>query len=461
MRQLLRLTTPLAVAFLLAVAPVRAVAQSIHGAANYLAGRGLPQGAVLEVMLDDVSQVGAPPRVIAQVRVLDPGPSPIQFTIFYDEALIDPAGSYGLRARIVRGERTLQVAAAVPLREMRIDEPITLRPYQDIAIGSAAGTDQILGKKPATFMGVVPCADCSGYDLQLDFYEDHAYASRLRARDKGTETDQIGRWLPSSDGSTIALRSGSETVHRFAIIDPNRLRPIDGNGKPLEPTPGRDLVRSPGADIVRPKLSMRGLYRIDGSTARFRECLTGRIWPVAREAAAESLASAYGGAKVAPGEDVLVAVDGQIAARPRTDGPGLTASLVVERVIRVARGEACADVTSASLEDVEWTLIEVGGHPVAVPATRRAPRIRMAANGQRLTGWGGCNTLTGTYERRESELRFGQITGALLGCPDTGAIEDAFLRAIAATRSFRITGRTLELVDASGLLVARLEAVPR
>ena len=48
--------------------------------------------------------------------------------------------------------------------------------------------------------------------------------------------------------------------------------------------------------------------------------------------------------------------------------------------------------------------------------------------------------------------------GTLMACRDEAKAEAAMVGALKATRSYRITGRVLELIDEKGVTVARFEA---
>ena len=83
--------------------------------------------------------------------------------------------------------------------------------------------------------------------------------------------------------------------------------------------------------------------------------------------------------------------------------------------------------------------------------------MRFDAAGGRLSGSGGCNRITGSYQLDGDRLTFGPIASTRMACPEAMDQEQAFLKALAAVRSYRIPGGTLELLDGSNV-VARLRA---
>lgn len=74
--------------------------------------------------------------------------------------------------------------------------------------GAAAGQalPARLGTLPATFEGVLPCADCPGIHYHLNLFADGAYYLRTvyQGKPDGTFYD-IGSWLESSKGKTLEL----------------------------------------------------------------------------------------------------------------------------------------------------------------------------------------------------------------------------------------------------------------
>jgi heat shock protein HslJ len=83
--------------------------------------------------------------------------------------------------------------------------------------------------------------------------------------------------------------------------------------------------------------------------------------------------------------------------------------------------------------------------------------IVLDAGSKRVSGSGGCNRVSGTYRIGDGTLRFGPLVSTKMACDDLD-VETAFLRALEATRTYRVRGRTLDLFDGAGDRVARLEA---
>jgi putative lipoprotein len=94
-------------ALVAAAATAAAEGATITGTATYRERMLLPEGAVLEATLEDVSRADAPATVIGRARVESPGSPPIRFAIAYDPAAIEPHHRYVVRARVTVGELLL------------------------------------------------------------------------------------------------------------------------------------------------------------------------------------------------------------------------------------------------------------------------------------------------------------------------------------------------------------------
>jgi heat shock protein HslJ len=114
--------------------------------------------------------------------------------------------------------------------------------------------------------------------------------------------------------------------------------------------------------------------------------------------------------------------------------------------------------SAAQLENTYWKLVDLNGKPVAAAARRREPYLRLNPEGKTLQGSGGCNAMRGAYQLDGSKLRLTQIATTRMACPDPYMNqESAFLKALEATDSFKISGDTLEL-HGGGKSIARFEA---
>jgi copper homeostasis protein (lipoprotein) len=284
-------------------------------------------------------------------------------------------------------------------------------------------------------------------------------ADDLPRQGEGASFDDIGSWTVASDGRTLVLFGGREAPLKFAIADADTLRKLDLEGWAIVSSHNYDLKRTKDLQPLEPRLLMRGMYKYFADAGRFTECLSRKNWAVAQERDNAALESAYAKGRRQPGEELLVNLEGWVARRPRMEGEGQQPTLVVERFIRVWPGESCGSPTSTEpLENTYWKLTRLGDAPVAVGSRQREPHFILNPESRRVSGSGGCNRLTGSYELNGDRLTFGQMAGTTMACPEGMDTEKAFLEALRQVNKLKITRQHLELFDAAGNLVARFEA---
>jgi heat shock protein HslJ len=154
----------------------------------------------------------------------------------------------------------------------------------------------------------------------------------------------------------------------------------------------------------------------------------------------------------------MVELVGRLAGRPPMEGTGLVEMLVVEEFEGIWPGETCgARMSVSALEDNYWKLTRLGDEPVIVEPQQREPHLVLRSDGQ-VTGFAGCNQFTGSYTVDGSTLEFGPLAMTQRACLSGMETEAAFATAMKETVRFRLLAHYLELLDADGRTVARLEA---
>jgi copper homeostasis protein (lipoprotein) len=327
--------------------------------------------------------------------------------------------------------------------------------------GAADPVPTILGELPASFEGELPCADCPGIYYHLDLFEDRVFFLRTTydGRGAGAVNDTIGSWVVVGDDNRLALFGGTETPIFFRVVDETTLRKLDVEGRKIESSLNYQLRRLDQADPVEPRLMLRGMYRYMADAALFEECLSGRRFQVAQEADNLALERAYLAAQPEPGEPILVSLKGRITERPAVEGTATVLTLVPERFFAVWPGETCgARMTVAELENTYWKLTRLGGQPVLPSELQRELYLVLRSGDHRVTGFGGCNQVSGTYSVDGSAIEFSEMAGTMMACADAAETERTFLAALGSARSWRVIGEHLDLFDGAGDLAARFEA---
>jgi len=325
--------------------------------------------------------------------------------------------------------------------------------------GGAPAPATSLGTLPATFAGLLPCADCNGVRYQINLLPGGGYmqrATHLRAgRDESTY--ELGAWSLSSDGRTLTLDGGRRGRASWGVRDSRTLRPLDPAGNAIPSKPPQELTRAAGVQPMEPRTRLEGMFRTLAAAGRFRDCLSGLEWPVEMSADYAALERAYTERRESSGDELKVMLEGRIEQRPKLEGDRAEPTLIVEEFLSVVPGTSCGErYRDIGLEHNRWRPIEIGDQPVTVSDGQREPWIVLDPREKRITGSGGCNRISGSYETSAGKLRFSQVVSTMMACPSM-ATETAFLRALEATRRYRASGRTLELMDQAGKVLVRLE----
>jgi heat shock protein HslJ len=270
--------------------------------------------------------------------------------------------------------------------------------------------------------------------------------------------DDIGSWVVSSDRNTLLLKGGREAPAMFRIKDANTLRMLDVEGRDIESSLNYDLLRNKNVEPLEPRLAVRGMYRYFADAGQFTECLTRRKWPVAQEKDNAALESAYTKARLTAGEELLVNLEGQVAMRPKMEGQGAQASLVVDKFIGVSPAETCgAPFSSALLENTYWKLTRLGAKPVTAAVKQREPHLVLNSKTKRIAGSSGCNRFMGTYQQKDDRLTLGKVAMTFMSCPEGMETERDFAAALEQVQSWKILGEHLEFFDGSGGFLARFQ----
>jgi copper homeostasis protein (lipoprotein) len=236
-----------------------------------------------------------------------------------------------------------------------------------------------------------------------------------------------------------------------------------GHGNHVEMMIMRRAATSPGSATtgkqVEPRVVKRGMFRYMADAASFTDCESRQRWPVAMEGAYKTLEAAYLKTRRQP-EELLVDIEGQVATRPNAEeGRPPIPTLVIERYIGIFPGETCGARSATSpLQETYWKLTRLAGNPVILAEKQREPSLVFRSQDGRVTGFGGCNKLTGSYKLNNDEITFSGVAATQMACLQGMEIEGALFKALKQVRTWKIVGEHLELYDVGGNMLIRFEA---
>ncbi|HEU4453462.1 MAG TPA: META domain-containing protein [Longimicrobium sp.] len=130
------------------------------------------------------------------------------------------------------------------------------------------------------------------------------------------------------------------------------------------------------------------------------------------------------------------------------NGSGLRLALVVLALA------VCVPVQAqdAPLAGTSWQLVELNGQPPVAGGPTLT--LAFAADGERASGFGGCNQFGGPYTQSGASLRFGALLATQRACldPALNTQESTYLQALQSTNRYSIEGGQLVLYRGNEVL---------
>ena len=315
---------------------------------------------------------------------------------------------------------------------------------------------------PSTFIGRIPCPDCDGTDVTLNFRPDGLY--QLRKTDVRGErwdsTAEMGRWKYDQVDNLIVLGEKRGSLKTLILLDNGILRVQDVEGRKISSTINYDLQRAPELDPFPDSVRIRGMYSCTGDTGFFAECQNNIRFPVAKEKDGIKCLQQYNTTPHGQGEPLLVSVEGSLVQRPSIEGSGKEEMLVIDRFLDMLPGQSCdGTLQQNDLFNITWRLVELDGKPITLEEGQREPFVILDIEDNKMRGFSGCNRFFGTYLVKGEIFVFNKMAATRMACLKGIAIEDAFLKAIRNTEAYRIRDDILELRDRNERILAKLKGV--
>jgi uncharacterized lipoprotein YbaY/heat shock protein HslJ len=308
----------------------------------------------------------------------------------------------------------------------------------EATLEDVSGTDSpaiVIGRTRLDKPGQPPFRFSIDYD-PARVTENHSYVLRARI----TVDDKL---MFSTDQSYPVLTKGQGNEVAMMIMRRGGSSPGGQTGTQAE------------QPVVR-----RGMFRYMADAANFTDCESRQRWPVAMEGSYKELEAAYLKTRRQGGEELLVDIDGKVAMRPSMEeGRPPIPTVVIERFIGIFPGETCgARGATSPLQETYWKLTRLGEKPVILAERQREPSLVFRSKESRVTGFGSCNNLTGSYKLNGDQITFSGTATTRRACLPSMEMEGAFFKALEHVRTWKISGEHLELYDATGKMLARFEA---
>jgi putative lipoprotein len=235
-----------------------ALAATITGEVTYRERLALPEGGRLIVRLVDLSQNSAPTPIEADAMILGPGHVPLQFTLDFNPAFIDPKHNYGLVAEIRAGD-TLWFRNAA---EYRVDPLAPVPPV--VIIVSFVGQQLAPSSPEASIFGIVwrvtaigetPVA--KGFEANLSIAEDGRAGGKGGCNNYFTKSRIDGKTLDFSAIASTRMTCSPEAMRTesayFNALESVKAYFIDKDSLFLLDAAGRKAATLTKAEVAAEK----------------------------------------------------------------------------------------------------------------------------------------------------------------------------------------------------------------
>lgn len=190
---------------------------------------------------------------------------------------------------------------------------------------------------------------------------------------------------------------------------------------------------------------LKGMFTYFADAAIFVDCQSQKKFPVAMEQDYILLEREYLSLAEA-GNPIMVVVKGRIFSRPKVDGEGEEATLLIENLKSIWAGKSCDDnIEKISLTNHPWKLTEVEGININVETGSESAYFILKENDNSINGFGGCNYFMGSYKIEENRIEIGPLAGTRKFCADKMEIENKFLNILEVVDRVEILKETLIL----------------
>lgn len=332
---------------------------------------------------------------------------------------------------------------------------------------------------PASFIGTTPCADCAGIKQILTLRSDGLYFLRRQyLGKKNSSYSEHGVWTVDTSGKKLTLHNGNTVTQQVMVTNAGNLRLLTQSGESLDTSANVDLSRMAFVEPMDKASQWRGEFQYMEGVPTFTDCVSGLHWSIAMSADFSTIKRKY----LEVHKPLLINFSGRLAKFPAKQSSPQE-QLVIGKVHSVEKGVSCGKtpvdeistritsgsknpsiatkITSTSLKDTYWKLIELNGNEINMPSTQiRNIRIKLFGTDSRMMGYGGCNQISGNYEQEGSALHFKKMSNMMRTCESPFMeIESQILKKLLNTVTvYRIEDNHLIFLTSDHVL-ARFEAI--
>ncbi|UZJ37788.1 META domain-containing protein [Prosthecochloris sp. SCSIO W1103] len=314
-----------------------------------------------------------------------------------------------------------------------------------------------------TYSGTIPCSDCRSKQLTVTLFDNKTFRMKrvsIGVQGGGNKVEyDLGRW--SRKGNRLVLDNGQKWPLQFRYVSGKEIKMLDQRGNEIVSKLDYSLRKRSFVDMLAGPMTMNGMFLSTAGTSTFKECKTGKSYPLVFESSDASVKKRYLALRPGAGKPVLATLKGRFVMRKPSANAAPREHIIVQKFKRFSPGGTCKDPghPAVMLRGTSWRLISIAGSQEVLKGVRKVPNLVLSLYGGSIKGFSGCNSLMGTYTKGTTTLSFSRLSTTRMACPGkSGEVEQAFLGALRKASGWKITGKTLELFDKRNRLLMRLKA---
>lgn len=345
---------------------------------------------------------------------------------------------------------TARVIACLALAACAAPSPDTATAERRAA--SSAPTQTITAMTaPRSWVGELPCADCSAIETTITLDPDGTYRRQgvYRGTNGGGDTilTDIGRWTHADSGARLVLRGSVQGPDQFAVQTDGALQMLDLAGRPITSALNYRLAAVAESVTITHPSRLVAAFQYMADAASLVECGSGLWFPVDMSAEYRTLESRYLASGTRAGAPLVVRLRAHLALRPGMEGNDTVLAVVVDSVTAINPDDGCAALrTQDAIAAQGWRLVALhdADGPLPLPADNRATFAWDRTDG-RFVGNSGCNRYSAMGTLRGTTLAAGPAMGTKMAClaPEANAVESRLLALLSAQPALRLVSDTL------------------
>lgn len=300
-----------------------------------------------------------------------------------------------------------------------------------------------------TYYGWLPCADCEGIAYALTLDTDSTYNEAVVYQGRSAEVERNnGRYTMDGTGTiTLLDKEPTEGMRQFLYKD-DTLRMLDLSGKVVR----GDLKDRYVLSETKPTGFSMDVQPAE-TTVDFKATGNEPSWVLTidfdRQMEFKSLDEAGFQLRTPVPAPVSPQDVDAIQFRAQTDEGELQVTVFSTECTDTMSGEVfshevrvraktsdladfveytgCGDYVGNYRLNAVWELTELDGEAVA--SQGKAPNLRFDLHEGQVSGFGGCNRISGPVTMEGNQVRFGNLASTKMACPSM-KLEDMFLKAL-------------------------------